>query len=261
MTASVGMASTPVPATVLVHGWAGSPAVWSSVVERWTAPPPLIPVALPGSPGDSSGLPCTIDGALAAVRRVLDEIGAPVVVVGHSMGGQISLTLAVDDPRVVGEVVIDPAYGATAAEADASAAWAGRIEAIGHAAVREFFDEALGRRLPADSRRAVLADVEATDPAAIASYLRSEYLGPEAIGRADRSAELADRRRVPLLAMYSNEAAAAFERAHARADATIEVWPGRGHYLQLEEPDRFCRRLQAWLAELPATSDLAVPGT
>ena len=259
MTASAGHASTDVPAVVLVHGWAGSTAAWASLSEHWSAPSPLVAVPLPGSPGASGRFAHTVDGAVDAVREALDAYDGPAVVVGHSMGGQISLELNVDDPRIVGEVVIDPAYGASEADAVASQEWAERIDADGHVAVRSFFDEAMGAALTAGVRRQVLTDVSSTPPATIASYLRSEYLGPAAIGPADRAATLISRRRAPVLALYPSDRAATFERAHAGAGTRVEVWEGRGHYLHLEEPARFCRRLEAWVSGL-RTAVLASDG-
>lgn len=93
---------------ILIHGWASS----------WHAMAPLLPplsqryrclaVNLPGY-GSSPRLPdrATMDKyadlIIALIKQVTDK---PVVLVGHSMGGMISLTIALREPQLVERMVL-----------------------------------------------------------------------------------------------------------------------------------------------------------
>ncbi|MFI8525730.1 alpha/beta fold hydrolase [Promicromonospora sukumoe] len=104
---ATGPDGTPLPAVVLVHGITASHRAW-----------PAIAAALPGrrviapdlrGRGRSNGLPGPYGMAahaddVAAVVRALAE--GPAVVVGHSMGGFVSLVLTHRHPDLVGRLVL-----------------------------------------------------------------------------------------------------------------------------------------------------------
>ncbi|HTZ08655.1 MAG TPA: alpha/beta hydrolase [Acidimicrobiales bacterium] len=85
---------------VLVHGaWHGA-WCWEPVLGGLAdAGVPVRVVELPGH-GDDPGPLGDLHGDAAAVRRVLDTVGGPVVLVGHSYGGVV-VTEAGDHPAVV----------------------------------------------------------------------------------------------------------------------------------------------------------------
>jgi pimeloyl-ACP methyl ester carboxylesterase len=238
------------PAIVLVHGWGGSPDAWRPVVERWPGPHALVPVALPAAPvAGAPDDPPTVEGAVRATVRLLESSGTgPAVLVGHSMGAQVTLRIAVERPDLVHrEVVIDPAYGMPDDEAVTIETWADEIEQRGVAALLPFFESAFSARTPESVRERVLADVTATPPGAMAGYLRSEYLGPRAIGTARTAATWLRRRVAPLLVLHSTAAGARFSTAGAGPHTEVHTLPGHGHYPHLEDPDRFCALLGRWL--------------
>lgn len=93
---------------LLIHGWSSS----------WYALSPLLPtlyqryhcvaVDLPGF-GESPPLPvrATIDGYVDLLARLIQALSErPVVLIGHSMGGMISLTLALRYPELVERLVL-----------------------------------------------------------------------------------------------------------------------------------------------------------
>jgi len=81
------------PALVLLHGLGGTAAVWNGLVERLPEPWSWVAVDLPGH-GRSDPLPRYSFGAVAAaVAEVLDPDRRHVIL-GHSLGGVIALTLA-----------------------------------------------------------------------------------------------------------------------------------------------------------------------
>lgn len=76
---------------LVLHGLGATGAVWDEVVTRW--PGRWIAPDLPGH-GWSEPLPRYSFGALAAAVAPLVPSGAPVAVLGHSLGGVVALTLA-----------------------------------------------------------------------------------------------------------------------------------------------------------------------
>src|SRR6516165_6469100 len=83
------------PALLLLHGLGGNAAVWETlrpVVEarwpgRWLAPD------LPGHGRSPHAPPYSLGAHAAAVARLFDP-GEKIVVLGHSMGGAVGITLA-----------------------------------------------------------------------------------------------------------------------------------------------------------------------
>jgi len=190
----------------------------------------------------------------------MQELSAPPVLIGHSMGAQVTLLAHSMMPDLIlGEVVIDAAYAEEASVRQEMAAWADDIERVGHASVSEFFASATTGMSPADAAQ-VLDDLRATDPAVIASYLRSEYVDPDAIGLNPMTAEIARLRRKPVLSFHSTAQSVEREASlMTPAGSRSELWHGHGHYLHLEDPDRFARRLLQWKTAVE-TADVVAPG-
>ncbi|MBT2518261.1 alpha/beta hydrolase [Streptomyces sp. ISL-90] len=242
--------ATPI---VLVHGWAGSAEAWHPIVSRLRAkaPQPVVAARLPGSPGAPDGGTSTIPGAAAMLAETLRAQARPVLLVGHSMGAQVTLLAhAMEPDSVLGEVVIDPAYGASHTDHAGMTEWASRIETEGHAATHDFFASAAAT-MPPEAGNLLLADHSATHPAVIARYLRSEYLDSGAIGFLAGTRRAAARRTKPVLAIHSTELGASRERMlPAPPGSRVETWIGHGHFLHLESPDRFVETVGAWRRSL-----------
>jgi pimeloyl-ACP methyl ester carboxylesterase len=100
------------PKLVLVHGLGGSVVNWAAVAPRLAKSCRVVAIDLAGfGRTRSSGRSTTVHGNQELLHRFITEVvGAPVVLVGNSMGGLISVLQTVEHPETVaGLVLIDPA--------------------------------------------------------------------------------------------------------------------------------------------------------
>lgn len=99
------------PATwVLVHG----ACTYPSIFDAWHADLEAIGAAqilAPDLQADADPATLTTAGQAARVRAALDAADHPVVLVGWSMGGLVSMTLA-DHPAIVGLILLEPSVPA-----------------------------------------------------------------------------------------------------------------------------------------------------
>ncbi|MCV2489954.1 alpha/beta hydrolase [Geodermatophilus sp. YIM 151500] len=100
------------PTVVLVHGLGGSHLNWDLLAPLLTPHARVLALDLPGfgfsEPGERRA---TVRANVAVLQRFLAEVaGGPVVLVGNSMGGMISILAAAGAPGSVdGLVLVDPA--------------------------------------------------------------------------------------------------------------------------------------------------------
>jgi pimeloyl-ACP methyl ester carboxylesterase len=95
--APASLAQTPVKNIVLVHGAFADGSGWEGIYKVLKSKG--YNVSIVGNP--NTGMPDDV----AAVKRVLDRLTGPVILVGHSYGGAI-ITEAGNDPKVAGLVYI-----------------------------------------------------------------------------------------------------------------------------------------------------------
>lgn len=100
------------PAVVLVHGLGGSHLNWDLLAPLLTPHALVWAIDLPGfGRSEPGGRKAGVPSNVAVLGRFVDEvIGEPVVLVGNSMGGMISIfTAAERKSSVTGLVLVDPA--------------------------------------------------------------------------------------------------------------------------------------------------------
>ena len=230
------------PALVLVHGAGGTHRHWP---EELRALPGrrVVSLDLPGHGGSASRGRPSVAGYARSVLEALDELGvASAVMGGHSMGGAVALSLALDAPgRVEGLVLVgtgarlrvspaaleataDPGAAATAAQVLAEVSFgAGAGEAL---------------------RRELAEAYEAAAP----GLVHGDLLACDAFDVMDRLGEI----HVPTLVVCGAEDRmtppkyARFLRDRV-AGARLELVPGAGHMVMLERPAAVATAVGAFL--------------
>ena len=223
---------------VLLHGFAGDPAVWHDV------PIAGDPIALPGHPG---GGPLADDwaGNLAAIAA---RIGRCDIAIGYSLGARVALGLVAAGhvPRGV-LISVNPgiADADRAARRASDATWA---RLVGERGVEAFLAAweaqalfASQARAPAERRAARRARRLALDPAQLARSLETMGL-----------AEMPDYRtaidaRFALIAGADDARYIAIARS---LPAPLEIVPDSGHDPLLEQPAALAAAIDRALASL-----------
>lgn len=145
-----GDAALPV---VLLHGIADSALTWAYTMRGLARIGPVYAVDLPGF--GQSGYPpgrrfATIDEHVAVARALIEHVvGAPVLLVGNSMGGWIAARLAELAPELVrGMVLLDPG-GAALAGRDSWEPFVDTVSVRDLRSVRMIYRQMFGRVNPA----------------------------------------------------------------------------------------------------------------
>lgn len=97
---------------VLVHGAWSDASAWDRVAEHLTAGGHRVVAPDLPAHGTSStpAAEATLDGYVATVRDAIASVGAPVVLVGHSMAGTVISQVAEADPSAVERLVYLAAF-------------------------------------------------------------------------------------------------------------------------------------------------------
>jgi len=94
------------PLIVFIHGTRVTRTMWRAVVGRLADTYRCVSVDLPGH-GALAGTVFTLDAAADAVQGSIDDAGGgPAVLVGHSLGGYVALTVAARTPQLVRGLVL-----------------------------------------------------------------------------------------------------------------------------------------------------------
>ena len=194
---------------LLLHGWPVSERIWVSQVSA------LRSAGFDVHAPHLYGRGPSIDDWAAQLLR---EIDGPLVVVGASMGGYCALALARRAPeRIVGMVLV-----ASRADADSFDRRKSRQEQIADLRAGEKPSARGARCRPRASRRRSGGDARSAGPDRRRGVVR------RAIARL--------RRRPRTSSSPSTKSRELAERA---LDGRLEVFPGAGHFVAVDQPERF----------------------
>ena len=250
------------PAVLLVPGGAArNKGYWLDVPEQLAAFSTVISFDRPGTGTTPyQGPRQTLAQQAERLAEVVKDVGVgPAVLVGHSLGGPVSIQLAADAPELVaGLVLLDPTPITSRKIASALGATLRLMSAGTHLPV-------VGPLLPkgmAASLRKQLKDVEWT-PAheVVAEVMADPVQIPQLSGllrglSGDAFALLERLRSQPLtvggvLATAERKDGSPLRKAHVEmarlVGAELQVWEGTSHILHLQRPSRVVDTVRATL--------------
>ena len=247
------------PALLLLHGFTGSGKTWTGHVESWRTHTCIAVDLLGHGASDCPAGPerYRMERCVEDLTALLDELGVGrAAVLGYSMGARVALHLALAAPERLSALVLESASPGIDDIAErerriaSDEALARRIELDGvEAFVAEW--EALPlfasqARLPEAARLALRRQRLANSPGGLANSLRGMGAGAQAC-LSPRLDEV--RAPVLLLAGASDEKYVALARgmASTMACAQLEIVPGAGHAIHLEQPDLFGATVHSFL--------------
>lgn len=246
---------------VLIPGWCASAFTYRLVIEPLAARCRVIALDLPGF-GFSERSPdhtYSTTTASATLREFLRRIGArPAAIVGHSFGGAVAQRIAVEAPELVERLVLVDAI---------SAAEPATTPRLAPNAVLALLLQGLISLRPSLLRRSLrhtVADPSFITDAELAGYLTPLRVpGSAAVLRRmiadvkqDRALDL-NQIAAPTLIVQGAEdrlvpPATATRLNEAIRGSRLVTVAGAGHLVPEEQPRRFVRLVEQFLADLPA---------
>jgi pimeloyl-ACP methyl ester carboxylesterase len=239
------------PTLVFIHGWSCDARYWRGQVPHFSANHRVVVIDLAGHGHSGSGRE---DYRMAAfgqdVKSVVEQVGAErVILIGHSMGGPVSVAAAGLMPeRVAGIVGVDTFQDVGAEPSDEEVeTWMAPLRADFRAAARTFVAQMFIESTDKSLREWVIADMSAAPPKVALSAME-QMLADMTGGNALAAFSALN---IPVLAINADIWPTNIEgnRQHQpRFEAVIIE--GTDHFLQMVQPERFNHELQAFITRL-----------
>lgn len=238
------------PLVFFIHGWCIDKSYWDGQVADLKDHYSVLAIDLPGF-GDSNEGAYSIEGYGREIRNLLEKMDLDsVILVGHSMGGDIMLEAAVNNPRVIGLVGVDN-FKDVGVQMDPQTeeAIAGFMEMLrsNFSEIAPAYAEGSLFHPSTDSlvRKRVMKDfAQADSVAAIASLESLLDYGPKEFGVLSRIKQ-------PLVLINSN-ASPTLRAGLDSSGANYEVLEidSTGHYPMIEKPGEFNALLRDGIGKL-----------
>ncbi|TVQ41292.1 MAG: alpha/beta hydrolase [Wenzhouxiangella sp.] len=244
------------PTLVFIHGWSCDGRYWRAQVPHFSENHRIITIDLAGH--GHSGLQRE-DYSMTAfgedVRAVVEDVDAEqVILIGHSMGGAVSLAAAALMPdRVLGLVGVDTFQDFTQSPSpEEIEVWVGPLRADFVAAAAPFVASMFVEATDAALRDWVIADMTAAPPEVAISAMEN-LLGFSGI---DKALDTLGQLEVPVIAINADLWPTNIEGNRKRLPSfEAVIMPGTDHFLHMAEPQAFNAELARVLAEIMAATD------
>lgn len=235
------------PAFVFVHGWACDRKCWTAQMEEFSPDYRCVAVDLRGRGESAAVPPFGVGRALEDVAALIRELGiAPVILIGHSLGGIIALALNGRYPELVLAVVtIDsPINAETGAGSPRSVE---RIREGGSMRAVEGFVNSLRYDPPHAEATRYIEETMFTCPADVgAGMLEDLHLVGQDMKRLLREAD-----KKPFMMIWAEKPLG--DPGWVRENTMFvrqEPVAGTGHFVQMEQPTITNALLRAFLDDI-----------
>jgi pimeloyl-ACP methyl ester carboxylesterase len=231
---------------VFIHGLTFNRSTWRPILDRLAGRFRCVAVDLPGH-GGSARLPHSLDEIGRQIYWLVSDLGIEQpVIVGHSLGGIIATMYAATFP-VAGVVNVDQPLDTTPfirILQQSEAALRGPHFAAAFEPIRQSIGVEL---LPEPLRSSTLATQTVRQDLVLAYWNETFRRSPEELqALLDEGLR---RITVPYLVVFghqrSDDERVRLQNRLSRLE--LEEWPDRGHMVHLMEPERFARRLAAFV--------------
>ena len=237
-------------AFVLVHGWSSNLEAWGHQIPALAKRGRVIALDLPGhgkSGSPASGM-LSMELFARAVEAVRSEAGVDkVVLVGHSMGTPVIREYARLYPQhVTALVAVDGMFVAPAGAGGRGAMPSMNLTGPTGLAARETMIRGMfGTNTPRDVQDKVLKMMLGAPEATAIGAMNAMMAWMTAVQ--DNTPK-----RLPVLGIYAEKSVAGNREATTKLFPSFEYQeiPGTSHFLMMEKPDEFNRRLTTFLAKL-----------
>lgn len=243
---------------IFLHGWLGSWGLWKETIETIALTNRAYALDFWGF-GDSDDKRSTyrVQDFVALIRQFMDQLGLEKVpLVGHSMGGTVSLMTALTHPERVERLAV---IGSPIAGSSLSffLQLAGR-RMIAELIFKNFntFRLLLKKAAPLICRHPDFPEIIDRDLSKtnLESFLNSIH----SLHKVDLREEISALK-IPVLGIYGNRDNIVSPRQYkplysAIPQAQIELFPGSGHFIMLEEPQSFIHLIREFINQEPQSN-------
>lgn len=233
------------PVLVLIHGAGGSRLSWPPAIRRM----PEVAVYTLDLPGHGRSAPPpreSIADYADAVADFLDEMHLPPsVIVGHSMGSAIALTLALEHPARVRALVLIGG-GARLRVHPSLLEWTAQ-ESTMPQAIQTLLEWGFSPQSPSEIKALAARHMRQTP----AATFHADFLACDRFDLRERLAEIPH----PTLLLCGSEDRMTPPRfseflAEHLPNARLQILPGAGHMLMLERPQEVAQAIREFLVSL-----------
>lgn len=235
------------PTLVFVHGWSCDRSYWRAQIKHFSRSHRVVAIDL-GGHGESgvNRADWTISSFAEDVRAVVEALDIHhAVLVGHSMGGAVVAEAARRLPKRVAAVIPVESFTSVLPTEQREAVFSPLIQALRadfrmatENLVKQFM---LSPNTDPDLANWIISDMASASPAVGVSAMRQYLDEGDTLAEVDAPMRLINADLSPTdLALW---------RRH-KADVSLAVMPGVGHFLMLENPNEFNRLLSNAVKEL-----------
>ncbi len=244
------------PPLLVVHGLFGSGRNWGILSKRLAADRQVVTVDMRNHGASFHATDHSYFDMADDLARVIEHIGRPATVLGHSMGGKAAMVLALKKPELVDRLIVADIAPVAYTHSPQDNIAAMRAVDLSSVTRRGEADAQLQALVPEPSQRAFLLQSLSLRDNAARWSLNLDALDrampaivgfPEIGGRFDGAS----------LFLYGGDSNYVQPRYHEKIrdlfpNALLEELPGAGHWLHAEKPQEFLAAVQRFLQENPS---------